>query len=379
MRLPGMPSVEIVFAALLLSSASIAASAANLANGERINGVCAFCHGMFGQGTPSMLAPRLADLPEWYLRKAIGDFKNHVRMDPLMMRTTGMDKMSESDIEDISAYLSTIGLSQDPAFNIEMRTGSVEAGEDLFMDDCKTCHGKDGFGIERKDAPPLAGQQHEYLQSTIELFKERKRHHDNDPEDETFDDYSPQDLTDILAFVATLDNQRFKPGFRFEPAVARKKPTPEADRPTAFDNSVMQIVDIRQTMAKMPISSTVTVDEAISAMRSRAYDLNLRVVGEQHISSEQRSRGINARYLTVLQFCSPSDSHTLINANPIFAGYMPCRIAIVEDAQSKLWLVMFNLDIMVDSSLLPPDVVETAVRINRSMLSIMASGATGEF
>jgi uncharacterized protein (DUF302 family) len=148
---------------------------------------------------------------------------------------------------------------------------------------------------------------------------------------------------------------------------------------TAFDESVMQTVDVRQTIAKMPIAGSVTVDEAIEAMKSRAYELNLRIVGEQYISREQESRGLKPRYLTVLQFCRPSESYTLVQANPIFAGYMPCRIAIVEDENRKFWLVMFNLDIMVDSSMLPPEVVETAVEINRNMLSVMASGATGEF
>ena len=81
----------------------------------------------------------------------------------------------------------------------------------------------------------------------------------------------------------------------------------------------------------------------------------------------------------MLQFCSPSESYILLEANPIFAGYMPCRIALVEDAQRKLWLIMFNMDIMLDSDLLPPHVVEAAVNINRNLLSIMASGATGEF
>jgi cytochrome c553/uncharacterized protein (DUF302 family) len=355
--------------------------AADLANGERIHGVCAFCHGMFGQGTPSMVAPRLADLPEWYLKKAIGDFRKHVRMDPLMMRTTGLDKMSETDVEDIAAYLSRVGITRDAAFNITTNQGNVEAGEEIFQDDCKSCHGRDGYGKERKDAPPLAGQQHQYIRSTIDLFKSKKRHHDNDPEDETFSDYSDQDLTDLIAYITTLDNQRIRPGYKFEPVSYRGRlgDQPRAEVETAFDESVMQTVDVRQTIAKMPIADSVTVDEAIEAMKSRAYELNLRIVGEQYISREQESRGLKPRYLTVLQFCRPSESYTLVQANPIFAGYMPCRIAIVEDESSKFWLIMFNLDIMVDSSMLPPEVVETAVEINRNMLSVMASGATGEF
>jgi cytochrome c553 len=209
------PALSLAALGLVLSMTMSPLRAADLANGERINGVCAFCHGMFGQGTPSMVAPRLADLPEWYLQKAIGDFRNHVRMDPLMMRTTGLDKMSEKDVEDIAAYLSSLGLTRDPAFNITTNRGSVEAGEEIFQQDCKDCHGHDGYGKERKDAPPLAGQQHQYIRSTIDLFKSKKRHHDNDPDDETFVDYTEEDLTNVVAYITTLDNNRLRPGYKF--------------------------------------------------------------------------------------------------------------------------------------------------------------------
>lgn len=365
--------------AMLFIATFSANSSTDEANGRRIAAVCSFCHGMLGQGTPSMLAPRLAGLPKWYLEKATGDFKKHLRMDPLMMRTTGLDRMTDQDIEDISSYLSARNISPDARFNIVVNEGSAEVGKDIYRSDCKSCHGKDGYGKERKEAPPLAGQHHEYLRATIDHFKTKRRHHDNDPEDETFDDYGPDELNDLLAYIATLDNGRIQPGFRFAPPAARPKEDFAETGDTAFDETVMQTVDVQQTLAKMPVSASVTPTEAILAMKSRAYELNLRIVGEQYISREHAARGIKSRYLTVLQFCSPSESYKLLEANPIFAGYMPCRIALVEDAQNKFWLIMFNMDIMLDSDLLPQDVVDSAITINRNMLSIMAAGATGEF
>lgn len=353
--------------------------AANPANGKRIADVCAFCHGMFGQGTPSMLAPRLAGLPAWYLEKATRDFKKHVRMDPLMMRTTGLDRMSDPDIEDVVSYLSGIDLSPDMRFNVMVQEGEAALGEEIYNDDCKNCHGRDGYGKERKGAPPLAGQQPPYLGATIDSFMAKHRHHDNDPDDETFNDYTVAQVRNLLAYIASLDNARIRPGYRYEPPKVQPQVAQPSDTPTAFDTSVMQTVDVRQTMAKMPVGAAVTPADAIQAMKSRAYDLNLRVVGEQYISREHAARGIRSRYLTVLQFCSPSESYSLLEANPIFAGYMPCRIALVEDAEHRFWLIMFNMDIMLDSDLLAPEVVNAAVTINRNLLSIMAAGASGEF
>jgi len=39
------------------------------------------------------------------------------------------------------------------------------------------------------------------------LFKNKKREHADDPEDETFDDFSQEEILDILTFVTTLDDK----------------------------------------------------------------------------------------------------------------------------------------------------------------------------
>ena len=37
------------------------------------------------------------------------------------------------------------------------------------------------------------------------------------------------------------------------------------------------------------------------------------------------------------------------------------------------------LDMLIDSELLPTEVVDTAIKVNQQMLDIMVAGATGEF
>ena len=61
-------------------------------------------------------------------------------------------------------------------------------------------------GKPKKEAPPTAWQYSEYLLRQIEFFKSKDRLHDNDPEDETFDDYTKQEIIDILTFISTLDD-----------------------------------------------------------------------------------------------------------------------------------------------------------------------------
>ena len=93
-------------AVLLVLGLAVSASgwAADLANGEKINKTCALCHGIYGQGAPGSLSPRIAGLPKEYLIKATKDYRDGKRIYPLMVRTAGLKAMTDSDLEDIATY-----------------------------------------------------------------------------------------------------------------------------------------------------------------------------------------------------------------------------------------------------------------------------------
>ena len=353
--------------------------AADLANGAQINRNCALCHGVYGQGATGRLSPRLAGLPEFYLIKAMEDYRAGRRINPVMMETSGLAHMSDSDIEDVAAYLASLDIGADARFDVVQRLpGDPAEGEETFMDDCKTCHGKDGKGKESKDSPPLAGQHGEYIFQSIKMFQTKGRAHDNDPEDETFADYSDADLLNIIAFVTTLDNADIVEGKRFmPPAMAPVPPRPRVAQKRPGPG--LQINDITQTVAQMELKPGVSREDAVEAMLSRAVELNLKLVGRQEVSKELEARGVESPYLSIFQFCNPMDARVMVVANPIFSSYMPCRISMVEDQQGKTWLMMLNLDMLINSELLPPQVVDTAIKVNQQMLDIMVAGATGEF
>jgi len=392
--------------------------AADLANGKALNKNCALCHGLYGQGASGKLSPRLAGMPQEYLVKALEDYRAGKRQNYMMLKTAALDKITDKDIEDVSAYLAAIDLSKDPKFDVVQYGGDVKKGKSLFKGDCKTCHGKDGFGKPRKGAPPLAAQHNEYLFQSIKMFQAKVRMHDNDPEDETFDDFSDTDLTNITAYIATLDNARIdasgKTKFIAPDLVARRaivkpkaptaptKPvsgeTVVAKADTRVDATVdvkvdaktkeaaqeeshggLQITDIKQTVARMELEKGVSIEDAVTAMASKATDLNMKLVGQQEVSKELEARGVETPHLAIYQFCDPMDARTMIMSNPIFASYMPCRISVVEDQDKKIWLMMLNLDMLINSELLDTKVIDTAVRVNQAMLEIMVAGATGEF
>ena len=140
-----------------------------------------------------------------------------------------------------------------------------------------------------------------------------------------------------------------------------------------------QSFDINQTVVKMALADDVSADDAIEALQSKSVELNMKFVAHQPLSKELESRGVETGRLEIFQFCNPMDAHEMVKFNPIFAAYMPCRIALVEDQDGKTWLMMLNLDMLINNSPLPPELRTIAERVNDTLTQIMEAGATGEF
>lgn len=195
--------VILVLLPLVLTAAP--AGALDLENAKRINRSCALCHGGYGQGTPGTMSPRLAGLPAGYLAKELRYYRDGVRHHGPMIVASSVDTMTDKDIEDISEYLAgvnlrTLRLPEIPAYT----KGDAERGEAHYMDECKGCHLRSGLGKESKDIPPLAGQYGSYLFGQMKRFQNKERHHDDDPEDTTFDGLEDEVLDDLVTFLTTL-------------------------------------------------------------------------------------------------------------------------------------------------------------------------------
>jgi uncharacterized protein (DUF302 family) len=147
----------------------------------------------------------------------------------------------------------------------------------------------------------------------------------------------------------------------------------------AAEQPEINITDIKQTVVQMSVQDGISRDDAVQALMSRAAEINLKYVARQQVSKELEARGLKTPYLDIFQFCNPEDARKMILHDPIYAAYMPCRIAMVEDKEGKLWLMMLNLDMLINSELLPPELTEIAIRVNQAMLDVMVAGATGEF
>ncbi|MDJ0807181.1 MAG: c-type cytochrome [Gammaproteobacteria bacterium] len=191
---------------ILLLTLPLISNAIDLENGKKQARSCALCHGVYGQGTPGPASPRLAGTPAGYMVKEIEAYINEERINPRMVITSSLHSLSEEDIDDIAAYYESINLEKiRPGLgDIPQWPGNKEAGYEIYNEECKSCHRKNGMGKSRKGIPALALQYPRYLYRQIKMFQWDKRVHDDDPEDETFDDFTDRQIEDILAYVSSL-------------------------------------------------------------------------------------------------------------------------------------------------------------------------------
>jgi uncharacterized protein (DUF302 family) len=137
-------------------------------------------------------------------------------------------------------------------------------------------------------------------------------------------------------------------------------------------------IDIAQTVIKIPLADDVTPEDAIDSMKLRANVLNFKLVAHQPLSKELEGMGIETTRMEIFQFCDPRIARRMVSYDINFAAYLPCRIAMVEDENQKVWLVMMNLDIFIGSANLPPDLEKDALKVRDSLAEIMQAGANGD-
>ena len=192
--------------------------------GAEINETCAGCHGEYAEGGKNGEYPRLAGLPAEYMRKQIHFFKTSQRLNIPMRPYANDRELPDDDVYSVTAYIESIQLkSIMPDFeegmsaydklviakqvmNIAKVEGNIQAGEALYNKDCKICHGKEGKGKANSETPMLTGQYTEYLLKQINAYKSKARHHDYDKDDETFKNYTKQDIQDLLAYLSIADD-----------------------------------------------------------------------------------------------------------------------------------------------------------------------------
>lgn len=135
--------------------------------------------------------------------------------------------------------------------------------------------------------------------------------------------------------------------------------------------------DIAKTVIKMPLAKGVSIDDAITSMKLRASLLNFKLVSHQPLSKQLKAQGVkDVRRLEIYQFCNPATAYDMVEFDMAYAAYLPCRIAVVEGADGKGWLVMLDPQRLLTKNM-PSALRAKAEKVVHNLQEIMKAGANG--
>lgn len=186
---------------------------------------------------------------------------------------------------------------------------------------------------------------------------------------------------DSLGFPAPAVREH-RPNTMLEPI------TPEAR--TRFIQSLMTAnpLSLRDMINLMTYKVEARVglswDDVVSSMKQRANKLNFKFVGSNAISKDVTAiTGAESPKVEIFNFCDSLVARDLLDYSLEFAIFLPCRIAAVEDADKRIWLLMLDWDVSwLDTSPNPDRIPErlraSAVRLRTALTDIIRAGANGD-
>jgi cytochrome c553 len=133
---------------------------------------CSACHGAAGGGQPQGRAPRIAGQRYSVIAGQLVGFRLGRRLDDRMQARASEHVLPKpQDIADVAAYAAQLRLgwaANGPGI-------LVEAGEQLYVTRCLSCHGVGGIGSDQPGVPRLATQNYDYLVRQLRDFVEGRR------------------------------------------------------------------------------------------------------------------------------------------------------------------------------------------------------------
>jgi uncharacterized protein (DUF302 family) len=148
----------------------------------------------------------------------------------------------------------------------------------------------------------------------------------------------------------------------------------------------MDIKDVMNLMAiKYPAKKGLTFDEVKASMELRANQLNFKKVGESPMWKDIQAvlGDMDAPRMEVYHYCDIAAGREILKYAPEAIVYLPCRIAIMEDADKNIWVLSLDwntswLDSISGKMGAKSDLLKYATDIRDKMDVIMKAAANGD-
>lgn len=129
----------------------------------------------------------------------------------------------------------------------------------------------------------------------------------------------------------------------------------------------------------------LTFDEVKESLFLRSNQVNVKKVGENLMWMDMKAvlNDAEAPRIEVFSFCDIAVGRDLLKISPEFIVFLPCRIAIMEDANKDIWVLMldWSLDWVkgYEKQLgLSEELLKGAIDLNKRMDNMMRAAANGD-
>jgi uncharacterized protein (DUF302 family) len=152
--------------------------------------------------------------------------------------------------------------------------------------------------------------------------------------------------------------------------------------------SMMQM-DAREAMnhfaVKYQAKPGLSFDDVVQSMMLHANQVNLKFVGSNLMWKDFEAvlGDTGAPRVEVFSFCDIAVGRELLKVIPEMVVFLPCRIAVMEDADKNIWVLMMDwditwLDLAGKQAGITPELRQGAQEIRDKMEAVMRAAAHGE-
>lgn len=133
------------------------------------------------------------------------------------------------------------------------------------------------------------------------------------------------------------------------------------------------------TMWEVKVDKGVSKEDVIDAIKSVGIEKGIKSVGDLPLSKELNARGIKSKYLYVMSFCNPVTARKMVDFSPAMAGFLPCRVNVVEEADG-LHIYSMNMDMAIKMGRkMPPELLKATMQVRDTIWEMLQKGKTGAF
>jgi uncharacterized protein (DUF302 family) len=174
------------------------------------------------------------------------------------------------------------------------------------------------------------------------------------------------------------------------PNTMRESISPEARANFVGSLMAMNPFSMQEMIAMMAVKyqakEGLSFDDVVDAMKLKGNELNFKYVGVNPLWKDivAITGKADTPRVEFFSFCDALVARDLLDLSLEFAVFLPCRIAVVEDAYKKIWVLTLDWDVRwLDSSKNPNQISDSlrqkAIIVREAIDKIMRAGAAGDF